>query len=539
MKLTYEGIRRDREQWAAAGISLPSYDPEETSARAVRAPVWVHFGIGNIFRIFIAGIADGLMETGLMDRGMTCAETFDPDIVDRIYAPYDCLGLNVILNPDGTRDLRVCGAMAEAVKANPEENKSWERLKEVFRSPSLQMVSFTITEKGYELRTPGGDFLPFAKADIENGPDRGRGAMAVAAAMLWERFRAGGTPIALVSMDNCANNGKLLKAAVGTVAQAWLARGYVTPEYIAWLKNEDHVAFDSTMIDKITPRPSPDVARDLENLGVESMQPVITGKRTYIAPFANAEKPQYLVIEDRFPNGRPPLEKGFGVYLGNFETVCKCERMKVTALLNPAHTAVGPLGVVLGQERFADMLRDIPATYRMVRHVIEDEGMPVVEDPGILSPRAFADEVFERFTNLYLGDTNLRLATDASQGLGVRFGETIRAWVSREGSAAGLTAIPLGIAGFFRYMMGVDDAGNAYELAPDPLAEEIHEALSSVRLGEPDSLQDQLRPYLSNPALFRTDLYAAGLGKKIEEMLREMIAEKGAARKTIEKYNPA
>lgn len=539
MKLTYEGIRRDGEQWAAAGISLPSYDPEETSARAAQAPVWVHFGIGNIFRIFIAGIADGLMEAGLMDRGMTCAETFDPDIVDRIYAPYDCLGLNVILNPDGTRDLRVCGAMAEAVKANPEESASWERLKEVFRSPSLQMVSFTITEKGYELRTPGGDFLPFAKADIENGPDRGRGAMAVAAAMLWERFRAGGTPLALVSMDNCANNGKLLKAAVGTVAQAWLARGYVNREFIAWLEDEDHVAFDSTMIDKITPRPSPDVARDLENLGVENMQPVITGKRTYIAPFANAEKPQYLVIEDRFPNGRPPLEKGFGVYLGDFETVCKCERMKVTALLNPAHTAVGPLGVVLGQERFADMLRDIPATYRMVRHVIEDEGMPVVEDPGILSPRAFADEVFGRFTNLYLGDTNLRLATDASQGLGVRFGETIRAWVSREGSAAGLTAIPLGIAGFFRYMMGVDDAGNAYELAPDPLAEEIHAALSSVRLGEPDSLQDQLRPYLSNPALFRTDLYAAGLGKKIEEMLREMIAEKGAARKTIEKYNPA
>ncbi|MBR2823499.1 MAG: mannitol dehydrogenase family protein [Clostridia bacterium] len=539
MKLTLEGIRRNREQWAAAGISLPSYDPEETSRRAVQAPVWVHFGIGNIFRIFIAGIADDLMEKGLMDRGITCAETFDPDIVDRIYAPFDCLGLNVILNPDGTRNLRVCGAMAEAVKVSPEENASWERMKEVFRSPSLQMVSFTITEKGYELRTPGGDFLPFVKADIENGPDRGKGAMAVVAGMLWERFRAGGTPIALVSMDNCAKNGKLLKASVGTVAQGWLERGTVSREFIAWLEDESRVAFDCTMIDKITPRPSPETARDLEDLGVENMGPVITGKRTYIAPFANAEKPQYLVIEDRFPNGRPPLEQGFGVYLGDFETVCKCERMKVTACLNPAHTAVGPLGVVLGQERFADMLRDIPAAFRMVRRVIEDEGMPVVEDPGILSPRAFAEEVFERFTNIYLGDTNLRLATDASQGLGVRFGETIRAWKRREGSAEGLTAIPLGIAGFFRYMMGVDDEGNGYELAPDPLAEEIHGALSSVCLGEPDSLKDQLRPYLSNSALFGVDLYAAGLGSKIEEMLREMIAEKGAARNTLEKYNPA
>lgn len=60
---------------------------------------------------------------------------------------------------------------------------------------------------------------------------------------------------------------------------------------------------------------------------MEDMQPVITGKNTYIAPFVNAEKPQYLVIEDSFPNGRPALERGFGVYMTDRKTVNLSERM--------------------------------------------------------------------------------------------------------------------------------------------------------------------------------------------------------------------
>ena len=69
------------------------------------------------------------------------------------------------------------------------------------------------------------------------------------------------------------------------------------------------------------------------------MEPVVTERGTYIAPFVNGEEAQYLVIEDRFPNGRPPLEEA-GVYLTDRETVEKSERMKVTACLNPLHTSM-------------------------------------------------------------------------------------------------------------------------------------------------------------------------------------------------------
>lgn len=536
MKLTLEGIK-NREAWEKAGITLPGYDVEKVSEKARKEPEWVHFGIGNIFRIFIGGIADGLLEEGVLDRGITCVETFDYDVVDKIYDPYDNLGLSVILHGDGVREYKVLGSLAEAVKAQSSDPEQWNRLKEIFRSTSLQMVSFTITEKGYALQKADGTWLPYVKADIENGPERANGAMAVLVAMLFERYQAGKYPLALVSMDNCSRNGEKLRESVLTMAEEWQKKGFVDADFLAYVSDEQTVAFPWTMIDKITPRPSEQIAADLEKLGVENMQPVITGKKTYIAPFVNAEKPQYLVIEDSFPNGRPALEKGFGVYLADRNTVNLSERMKVTVCLNPVHSATGPLGVVLGYDLFAHMLNTNEDMMKMARMVAYDEGLPVVEDPGILSPQAFVDELFnDRFPNEYLGDTNLRLAVDVSQMVGIRFGETIKAHVAKYGNASRLTAIPLGIAGWLRYMLAVDDEGRDYELAPDPMNEELQEQLGDIVVGKPETLKDQLKPVLSNECLFFTDLYKAGVGEKVEEMFREMIAGKGAVKATLHKY---
>ena len=536
MKLTMAGIK-DREAWEKAGIQLPGYDVEEVSEKARKSPRWVHFGIGNIFRVFIGGIADGLLEEGALDRGLTCVETFDYDVADKIYAPYDNLGLSVILHGDGTRDYKVLGALAEAVKAQSSNDKQWNRLKEIFAAPSLQLVSFTITEKGYALQKADGTWFPFVEADIKNGPTKATGAMAVLTAMLYERYQAGKYPLALVSMDNCSQNGARLRQSVLTMAEEWKKAGYVDDGFLAYVSDEKIIAFPWTMIDKITPRPSEQIAADLEALGVEDMQPVITAKKTYIAPFVNAEKPQYLVIEDSFPNGRPALEKGFGVYMADRKTVNLAERMKVTVCLNPVHSATGPLGVALGYELFAHMLNTDADMMKMARMVAYDEGLPVVQDPGILSPQAFVDELFnDRFPNEYLGDTNLRLAVDVSQMVGIRFGETIKAYVEKYGDASRLTALPLGIAGWLRYMLAVDDAGKKYELAPDPMNEEIQEQLKDIVLGQPETFTDQLRPILSNERLFFIDLYKAGVGEKVENMFREMIAGPGAIKATIHKY---
>lgn len=536
MQLTIKGIQ-NKAPWEKADIVLPGYDVEAVSARAKEAPQWVHFGIGNIFRVFIGGIADGLLEEGVMDRGLTCVETFDYDVVDKIYKPYDNLGLSVILHGDGTREYKVLGSLAEAVKAQSSAPAQWNRLKEIFTAPSLQMVSFTITEKGYALQKADGTWFPFVAADIANGPDKATGAMAVVTAMLYERYKAGKSPLALVSMDNCSRNGAKLRESVLTMTQEWKKNGFVDQGFVDYVSDEKQVAFPWTMIDKITPRPSEQIAKDLEDLCVENMQPVITGKKTYIAPFVNAEKPQYLVIEDSFPNGRPALEKGFGVYMADRETVNLSERMKVTVCLNPVHSATGPLGVALGYELFAKMLNTDEDVLKMARMIAYDEGLPVVPNPGILSPQAFVDELFnDRFPNEYLGDTNLRLAVDVSQMVGIRFGETIKAYTAKFGDASRLTAIPLGIAGWLRYMLGVDDQDKTYELAPDPMNEEIGEQLKDIVVGKPESFTDQLKPILSNERIFFTNLYENGVGMKIETMFREMLAGPGAIRATVHKY---
>ena len=505
MKLSINGIK-EQEAWKKAGITLPSYDVEAVSENAKENPVWVHFGIGNIFRVFIGGIADGLLEEGVLDRGITCVETFDYDVVDKIYDPYDNLGLSVILHGDGTREYKVVGAFAEAVKAQSSNAEQWKRLKEIFTSKSLQMVSFTITEKVYALQKADGTWFPFVEADIKNGPDKAAGAMAVLVAMLYERYKAGEYPIALVSMDNCSQNGAKLRESVLTMTEEWKKAGFVDEGFVNYVSDEKVVAFPWTMIDKITPRPSEQIAAD-------------------------------LVIEDSFPNGRPALEKGFGVYMADRNTVNLSERMKVTVCLNPVHSATGPLGVVLGYDLFAHMLNTNEDMMKMARMIAYDEGLPVVADPGILSPQAFVDELFnERFPNEYLGDTNLRLAVDVSLMVGIRFGETIKAYVAKFGDASRLTAIPLGIAGWLRYMLGVDDEGNKFELAPDPMNEELQEQFKDIVVGKPETFKDQLKPILSNERLFFTDLYKDGVGEKVEDMFREMIAGPGAVRATIHKY---
>ena len=534
MKLTLEGIQ-NKEQWEALGVELPSYDVKVAAEETRKSPVWVHFGAGNIFRIFIGGIADTLLNERLSQKGITCVETFDFDVVDKIYKPYDNLVLAVTLKADGSTDKKVVGSLTEAIKAQSSDETAWNRLKEIFRNPGLQMISFTITEKGYALKGADGNYFPFIQADIENGPEKAGSAMAVVCSLLNERFKAGKYPLAVVSMDNCSHNGEKLKNSVVTMAKEWQAKGFVDEEFVSYITDESQVSFPWTMIDKITPRPAESIAKELEEKGVEDMAPVITSKKTYIAPFVNAEGPQYLVIEDHFPNGRPALEKA-GVYMTDRDTVNKVERMKVTTCLNPLHTALAVYGCLLGYDLIANEMKD-EVLAKLVDRIGPVEGMPVVVNPGILSPEDFVHEVIhDRLPNPFMPDTPQRIACDTSQKVGIRYGETIKSYVAKYGDAKKLTAIPLAIAGWCRYLLGVDDKGEAFELSPDPMIPELKKTLEGVEAGKPDSYNGQLKSILSNANIFGIDLYEAGIGERIEEMFKEELAGPGAVRAALEKY---
>lgn len=538
MKLTLEGIK-NRSEWEAAGIALPSYDIEKVVENTKKAPSWVHFGIGNIFRIFIGGLADTLISKGETDKGITCVETFDFDVVDKIYDPYNNLVLAVTLKADGSTEKKVLGSLTEAIKAQSGVAADWNRLKEIFVSRDLQMISFTITEKGYALKAADGNYFPFIQADIDNGPEKAGSAMAVVCALLNERYKAGKAPLAVVSMDNCSHNGEKLQNSVLTMAKEWLAKGFVEEGFVEYLSDENQVSFPWSMIDKITPRPADSVCAELEKAGVEEIAPVITSKRTYIAPFVNAEEPQYLVIEDKFPNGRPALEKA-GVYMTDRDTVNKVERMKVCTCLNPLHTALAVYGCLLGYDLIADEMKN-ETLVKLVNRIGYVEGLPVVTDPGILSPKAFIDEVLNvRIPNPFMPDTPQRIATDTSQKLAIRFGETIKAYQADDKlNLEDLKAIPLVFAGWLRYLMAVDDKGNAFELSADPLLDTVCPYVKDFKLGEVPSkeeLSSKLSGLLSNASIFGVDLCSIGMCDKVLTAFAEMLAGPGAVASTLEKH---
>lgn len=536
MKLSIESMKKEASLWEQAGIKLPVYDVEATAEKTKREPTWIHFGAGNIFRGYIAGLLDELLNKGEADTGLIAAETFDYDIADKIYRPYDNLTLMATLLPDGSTRNKVIASIADCIKADFSNKEEIERLKAMFCSPKLQMVSFTVTEKGYGLTDIEGKFLPVVQQDIEAGPEAPKHAMSITAALLYARYQAGAFPIAVVSMDNCSHNGEKLMNAVLTVARAWEKAGKVETGFVSYLEDPSRVSFPWSMIDKITPRPAQAVMEKLTALGVEDMAPVITSRHTYIAPFVNAEGPQYLVIEDRFPNGRPALEKA-GVYFTDRETVNKVERMKVTTCLNPLHTALAVYGCLLGYQLIADEMKD-PQLKALVEKIGYQEGMKVVTDPGILSPMDFIHEVIDmRLPNPFMPDTPQRIATDTSQKIPVRFGETIKSYAADPClDVTGLTYIPLALAGWLRYLLAVDDNLEPMTLSGDPMLSELQKELAGIEAGKPETYHGQLKSILSNPNLFGMNLYEAGLAEKVESMFVEEIAGRGAVRATLVKY---
>ncbi len=535
MILSYDGLQ-DTASWAEIGVRLPAYNPQEVAGHTIQHPVWVHFGAGNIFRGFIASLQQQLLNEGLAQSGIIAAETFDYDIIDRIYMPHDSMTLSVALKPDGTTDREIIASIATGIKACSADAVEWNALKSVFMSDELQMVSFTITEKGYALRNMKGELMPVVQADMADGPDKARHAMSVVAAMLYTRYQAGAAPIAMVSMDNCSHNGEKLRSSVLEIVNAWVRNGLVPAGFYEYVQDEARVSFPWSMIDKITPRPAEVIEQQLAADGVEGMAPVITSKNTYIAPFVNAEVPQYLVVEDRFPNGRPALEKA-GVYMTNRDTVNMTERMKVTTCLNPLHTALAVYGCLLGYNLIADEMKDEDLV-KLVRTIGYTEGLPVVTDPGIINPKAFIDEVIgQRLPNVFMPDTPQRIATDTSQKIPIRFGETIKSYMADpERDAASLTAIPLALAGWLRYLMAVDDNGNPMAVSSDPMLTQLQSDMAGITWGNPLSVKDRLNGILSNPVLFGVNLYDAGLADKVESLLAEELAGPGAVRATLRKY---
>ncbi|MGB7595292.1 MAG: mannitol dehydrogenase family protein, partial [Erysipelotrichaceae bacterium] len=230
------------------------------------------------------------------------------------------------------------------------------------------------------------------------------------------------------------------------------------------------------------------------------------------------------------------LEK-VGVIFTDRQNVDKVEKMKVCTCLNPLHTALAIFGCLLGYGKISDEMKDADLR-KMVEIIGYTEGLPVVVDPLILSPKAFIDEVIQvRIPNPFMPDTPQRIATDTSQKLAIRFGETIKSYVARDDlDVSTLRLIPFVLAGWCRYLLGIDDDGNPFTVSSDPMLDTLRHQLEGLVLGQPGPFDTVLSPILSNKKIFGVDLIEIGLDQAILDDFTAMMAGPGAVRTTLQRH---
>jgi len=525
MQLNLENLK-NISQWQEKGYILPKFDIQKITINTKENPTWIHFGAGNLFKAFPALVYQQLLNKGLVDTGIIVCETFDTEIISKSFTPYNNLSITVTLKSNGTIEKEILGSIVEALIP-----QDMDRLIEIFVNPSLQIVSMTVTEKGYSLVNHLGEFSPFIQQDFNNfrSPKSPIGLLTY---LLYQRFLKGKAPIALVSLDNCSHNGTLLQQAILTFAKQW--QESVGIEFIQYLSDDKIVSFTWSMIDKITPRPDENIKKILENDGISGITITQTSKNTYISPFVNAEESQYLAIEDNFPNGRPLLEK-VGILFSDRETIDKIEKMKVCTCLNPLHTVLAIFGCLLDYTSIAQEMKN-PHLVTLIKKIGYDEGLPVVVDPKILNPKKFIDEVIEkRFPNPFVPDTPQRIACDTSLKLPIRFGETIKAYLNNSpDKVINLKYIPLVFAAWLRYLMGINDKGIYFKCSPDPKLDMCQKFIKDISLG--DTNISSIKLLLQDHNIFGVDLYKVGLGEKVEMYFLELIKSPGSVRKILEKY---
>ena len=538
MELTLKSLHDDRDAFLAAGYHLPEFDYDTVHKNTVEHPHWIHFGAGNIFRAFQANVAQNLLNSGVLDTGLIAAEGYDYEIIEKSYRPHDNLSILATLKADNTVEKTIVGSIMESLILDSKNEAEYARLREIFKNPSLQMASFTITEKGYATANAKGEFFPAVAADFEKGPEAPESYLGKVVSLLYTRYTHGALPIAMVSMDNCSHNGDKLYAAVNAFAKAWTDNGLVEAGFLGYVNDQTKVTFPWSMIDKITPRPDAKVEAMLAEDHIGGLDAVVTSKNTYIAPFVNAEECEYLVIEDAFPNGKPALDKG-GIIFTDRATVDKVEKMKVCTCLNPLHTALAIYGCLLGYTLISEEMKN-PLLKNMVEVIGYKEGLPVVVNPGILDPKKFIDEVVNvRIPNPFLPDSPQRIATDTSQKLSIRFGETIKAYeASPDLHTEDLKLIPLVYAGWLRYLMGIDDEGREFTPNSDPLLEEARQYVADYELSFSPKDLSKLDALLANEKIFGVNLHDIGMDTLVKQYFAELSSGVGAVAAALKKYVP-
>lgn len=470
-------------------IAKPAFDRSALSAGIL------HIGVGNFHRAHQAVYLNKLFEQGeghdwaIVGAGLM---PYDKAMRERLRAQ-DWLTTIVELDPDGL-SAHVCASMIDFIEVDP------AGLIDRLCQPDIRIVSLTITEGGYFVDPNSGGFdvsHPEILADLEN-PEAPSTVFGVLVAALMRRKASGVAPFTIMSCDNLPENGHMAKQTVVGYASA------MSSDVAEWIEKE--VAFPNGMVDCITPATG-DRERTLirDTFDIEDAAPVVC------EPF------RQWVLEDKFPAGRPALEKVGVEFVAD---VAPYELMKLR-ILNGGHAAIAYPGALLGHHFVHDAMAD-PLIRAYLAKLETEEIVPTIpEIPGV-SFTAYLATVMERFSNSAVGDTIPRLCLDGSNRQPKFILPTIQ---DRLDSGLPIRGLVLETALWCLYCLGRNEAGQEIRLEDenaDILREWAHAVYSE---GKADELPELFGPLGTNPA-FLTEfeiaankLRSLGAVKTLEDYL--------------------
>ena len=413
-----------------AGVAVPRYNREAVT------PGIVHLGIGAFHRAHMAVYVDDLLDRD-PSWGIVGASLRRPDTKEAL-EPQGGLYTVAIRDAAGTHP-RIIGSILGVLDANAER----EALIALMASPEIRIVSLTVTEKGY-CHDPATGELDTRHPDIVHdlaNPTAARSAPGLIVEALARRRAAGIAPFTVLCCDNLPSNGATVKRIVTRFA-ALREEGF--GDWVA-----EHVAFPSTMVDRIVPATT-DADRETVAalIGADDAWPVMA------EPFTQ------WVIEDEFTSGRPDFAAAGAQLTSDVEPF---ERMKLR-MLNGSHSTIAYLGYLAGHEHVSDAVAD-PAFRALIHGLMTEEVIPTLHMPDV-DLAAYRDQLLERFSNPALKHRTWQIAMDGSQKLPQRLLGTIR---DRLAAGQPITRLALGVAAWMRYVTGVDEDGEAIDVR-DPLA---------------------------------------------------------------------
>jgi mannitol 2-dehydrogenase len=401
-------------------IDVPTYD-RSALQRGV-----VHIGAGNFHRAHQAVYFDDLACSGISNQwGVTGVSLRSRDVKDLLSAQD---GLYTVVQRGHDRQTaRVVGSIGSYHYA-PNDSAA---VRAALADPRTRIVSLTITGNGYFLDPVTREF-DAANADVRADLAASNSfatAWAYLAEALDRRRRAGTAPFTVLCCDNVPDNTQAARTALVSFA------ALQDPALARWI--DRHVAFPSTMVDRITPGTSNSERQFVERtFGIADKWPVLT------EPYCQ------WVIEDTFSDGRPPLEEVGAQFVADVSD----HKLVKTRLLNGTHIAIACLATLAGYQRTDEAMAD-HVIFDYVEQLMRDEIQPLLPAvPGMNTP-GYRNTLLTRLSNPRMSDQLSRLARRGSTKISSFLLPSLQ-----EAIAQGRphTLLMLALAGWARYLRGYD-----------------------------------------------------------------------------------